>query len=163
LGSITLNLNKLVKPAKDVKKCSLRMVEKAGKVPTLNLFKNKRCKGWWPMHAREKEEGEDKDNKTAKLILKGKVEAELHLLTAEEADKNPVGLGREDPEKLPDPKRPDSSFLWIFNPLKSIRYILWKNYKWYIITFIVIIALVLLVLVFIYHMPNYLAWYVFNH
>ena len=67
-GSITLNLNKLVKPAKDVKKCSLKMIEKAGKVPTLNLFKNKRCKGWWPMHAREKEEGED--DKTEKLILK---------------------------------------------------------------------------------------------
>lgn len=36
--------------------------------------------------------------------IQGKVEAELHLLTAEEADKNPAGLGREEPDKLPDPK-----------------------------------------------------------
>jgi len=36
------------------------MMRTDGKVPTLNLFKNKRCKGWWPVAAREKdEEGEE--------------------------------------------------------------------------------------------------------
>ena len=32
------------------------------------------------------------------------MEAEMHLLTAEEAAKNPVGLGREEPEPLRKPK-----------------------------------------------------------
>jgi len=36
--------------------------------------------------------------------LQGKVEAELHLLTAEEAEKSPVGLGRNEPEPLEKPK-----------------------------------------------------------
>ena len=32
------------------------------------------------------------------------MEAEIHLLTAEEAEKNTVGLGREEPEPLKKPK-----------------------------------------------------------
>jgi len=32
------------------------------------------------------------------------VEAELHLVTAEEKDLNPVGEARKDPERLPEPK-----------------------------------------------------------
>lgn len=36
--------------------------------------------------------------------LKGKVEAELHLLTGEEAEKSPVGEGRNEPEPLEKPK-----------------------------------------------------------
>ena len=31
------------------------------------------------------------------ISLQGKVEAELILMTGEEAEKNPAGLGREDP------------------------------------------------------------------
>ena len=30
-------------------------------------------------------------------------------------------------------RRPDSSFMWFLNPIKSIRYIIWHNYKWTII------------------------------
>lgn len=32
------------------------------------------------------------------------MEAELHLLTAEEAERNPVGEGRNEPEPLEKPK-----------------------------------------------------------
>lgn len=38
------------------------------------------------------------------FFLQGKVEAELHLLTAEEAEKNPVGLARNEPDPLEKPK-----------------------------------------------------------
>ncbi len=38
-------------------------------------------------------------------------------------------------------RRPDSSFMWFLNPLKSIRYIIWHNHKW---TIIKILALVFL-------------------
>jgi len=32
------------------------------------------------------------------------VEAELHLVTAEERELNPAGMGRKEPERLPEPK-----------------------------------------------------------
>jgi hypothetical protein len=38
------------------------------------------------------------------VSLQGKVEAELQLMTAEEAEKNPVGEGRNEPEPLEKPK-----------------------------------------------------------
>lgn len=34
----------------------------------------------------------------------GKVEAELHLLTLEEAEKHPAGLARSEPDPLDKPK-----------------------------------------------------------
>lgn len=37
-------------------------------------------------------------------FLKGKVEAELELLTQEEAEKKPAGRAREDPQALEKPK-----------------------------------------------------------
>ena len=37
------------------------------------------------------------------LILQGKVEAELILMTNEEAEKSPAGLGREEPNALEKP------------------------------------------------------------
>jgi len=37
-------------------------------------------------------------------LEQGKVEAELHLLTLEEAEKNPAGLGRNEPDPLDKPK-----------------------------------------------------------
>jgi hypothetical protein len=37
-------------------------------------------------------------------FFKGKVEAEFSLVTAEEAEANPVGKGREAPQPLPEPK-----------------------------------------------------------
>jgi hypothetical protein len=38
------------------------------------------------------------------LQKQGKVEAEFHLVTAEEAEKNPVGKARKEPEPLAKPK-----------------------------------------------------------
>lgn len=43
------------------------------------------------------------DVKCVIIHLKGKLEAELHLLTIEEAEKHPAGLGRSDPEALDKP------------------------------------------------------------
>lgn len=37
-------------------------------------------------------------------VPQGKVEAELHLVTGEEAEKSPVGEGRNEPEPLEKPK-----------------------------------------------------------
>ncbi|CAB1343233.1 unnamed protein product [Coregonus sp. 'balchen'] len=78
------------------------------------------------------------------------VEAELHLMSAEEAEKSPVGLGRNEPDPLEKPNRPDTSvmlfvnplnrpdttFLWFLSPLKAIRYLVCNRYKWLIIKII---------------------------
>jgi hypothetical protein len=61
-----MDLNRVPKPAKNPKFCSLKMLDPKEKVPTMNLFKNKRCKGWWPVAAVEKDEETGEEG----LILK---------------------------------------------------------------------------------------------
>lgn len=51
--------------------------------------------------------------------------------------------------------RPDASFIWFLNPLKSIRYILWHNYKWVILKAIIVLLLGFILAMFIYSMPGY--------
>ena len=59
IGAVTLDLNKMPRPARDVKKCSMKLLKRDGSVPTLNLFKQKKVKGWWPMAATDEATGED--------------------------------------------------------------------------------------------------------
>lgn len=92
---------------------------------------------------------------SSSTFLQGKVEAELILLTAEEAEKNPAGIGREDPNGLEKPIRPDSSFMWFLNPLKSIRHIIWHNHKWTIVKIILVTLLAIFLLLFFYSIPGY--------
>lgn len=40
----------------------------------------------------------------SQFYFQGKVEAELHLLTQEEAERNPAGQGRSEPDPLDKPK-----------------------------------------------------------
>jgi len=89
------------------------------------------------------------------LILQGKVEAELILMSSEEAEKSPAGLGREEPSALEKPTRPDSSFMWFLNPIKSIRYIIWHNYKWTILKILFILFFTLFLALFFYSLPGY--------
>ncbi|RUS83182.1 hypothetical protein EGW08_009039, partial [Elysia chlorotica] len=147
LGSLTLDLNRFPRGAKSSKLCTLDMLKTDGSVPQMSLFKHKRVKGWWPFHV--KNEGNEE------LELTGKVEAELHLMSGEEAEKHPAGLGRSEPEPLEKPNRPDSSFMWFMNPFKSLRYILWHNYKWIIIKLLLLTLLVILIGLFFYSMPGY--------
>ena len=60
-----------------------------------------------------------------------------------------VGTGRSAPHALPEPSRPDSSFFWLSSPWKSAVHILWKNYKWYILTLLCIAVSALLLYVFV--------------
>ncbi|CAN8001099.1 unnamed protein product, partial [Ixodes hexagonus] len=146
LGAITLDLNRFPRGAKSSKLCSLDMLRAEANVPTVSLFKQRRVKGWWPFFVK-------KDND--EMELTGKVEAELHLLTRDEAERNPAGLGRSEPDPLDKPNRPDSSFIWFLNPLKSIRYIVWHQYKWAIIKTLIAIMLILLLCLFFYSVPGY--------
>ena len=73
----------------------------------------------------------------------------------EEAEKQPAGLGREEPNALEKPTRPDSSFMWFLNPIKSIRYIIWHNYKWTILKIFFFIFLTIFIALFFYSLPGY--------
>ncbi|KAL4236528.1 C2 domain [Mactra antiquata] len=154
LGALTLDLNRFPRGAKSSKLCTLNMLKNDGSVPQMSLFKQKRVKGWWPFAV--------KNEQTDELELTGKVEAELHLFTSDEAEKHPAGQGRNEPDPLEKPNRPDSSFIWFLNPLKSIRYILWHNYKWMIIKVLVIMLLAAILVLFFYSMPGYTVKKIFN-
>ncbi len=129
LGESILDMTHLPIGAKVSNKCKADILLNS-KYQSTNLFVNKRIAGmknvtflsiiisenlgWWPMIAPLKE-GEIRDQtllgvskqlKKIKLYLfeKGKVEAELGLVTAEEAEQNPVGKAREPPQPLEEPK-----------------------------------------------------------
>uniref|UniRef100_A0A8C9VK76 Otoferlin n=1 Tax=Scleropages formosus TaxID=113540 RepID=A0A8C9VK76_SCLFO len=148
LGAIELDLNRFPRGAKTAKQCSIDMVLNEQELPTISIFKQKRVKGWWPFVARDENE---------EMVLTGKVEAELHLMTAEEAEKNPVGLGRNEPDPLEKPNRPDTTFLWFLSPLKAIRYLICNRYKWLIIKIVLALLLLAMVALFLYSMPGYLV------
>ncbi|XP_012507917.1 PREDICTED: otoferlin isoform X4 [Propithecus coquereli] len=148
LGAIELDLNRFPRGAKTAKQCTMEMATGEVDVPLVSIFKQKRVKGWWPLLAR---------NENDEFELTGKVEAELHLLTAEEAEKNPVGLARNEPDPLEKPNRPDTSFIWFLNPLKCARYFLWHTCRWLLLRLLLLLLLLLLLALFLYSVPGYLV------
>ncbi|XP_065212252.1 otoferlin-like [Planococcus citri] len=148
LGSLVLDLNNFPKGAKSAKLCKLKMLKTDGSVSMINIFKQKRVKGWWPFHVK-KENGQ--------MELTGKVELELHLLTQEEAGIIPVGLGRDGPNPLEKPNRPDWSFLWFLNMTKSAKHIIWRHYKWAVFKIIILIIIIHIILGFLSYIPAYVA------
>ncbi|XP_068432708.1 otoferlin isoform X3 [Clinocottus analis] len=148
LGAIELDLNRFPRGAKTAKQCSLDMIRNEHELPTISIFKQKRVKGWWPFVARDEND---------EMELTGKVEAELHLVTGEEAEKSPVGLGRNEPDPLEKPNRPDTSLMWFLGPLKGIGYFIWHNYRWLILKVVGLILLLLMLGLFLYSLPGYLV------
>ncbi|KFO93012.1 Fer-1-like 4, partial [Buceros rhinoceros silvestris] len=90
-GAIELKLHDMVRAAKSSEHCTVKMA-KENATPRFSIFRNKRMRGWWPFIKLKDQDDEDM------LPLQGKVEAEFQLLTVEEAEKSPVGLGRKEPE-----------------------------------------------------------------
>ncbi|XP_032877367.1 otoferlin isoform X1 [Amblyraja radiata] len=148
LGAIELDLNRFTRGAKTAKLCTIEMATDESSFPIVSIFKQKRVKGWWPFVAR---------NENDELELTGKVEAELHLLTAEEAEKSPAGLARNEPDPLEKPNRPDTTFIWFLNPLKSIKYLICTRYKWLIVKIVLALLLVIMIGLFLYSMPGYMV------
>ncbi len=52
-------------------------------------------------------------------------------------------------------RRPDTSFVWFLNPIKSLKFIIWHNYKWIIIKAVLFVLLVLFLALFLYNLPGY--------
>ncbi|NWI90211.1 FR1L4 protein, partial [Pitta sordida] len=99
-GSMELKLHDMVRGARSSEQCTIRMARENA-APRFSIFRNKRMRGWWPfikLKDQEDEEREERDCGSSMFPLQGKVEAEFQLLTVEEAEKSPVGLGRKEPE-----------------------------------------------------------------
>ncbi|CAN2391648.1 FerI [Pristimantis euphronides] len=148
LGSMELNLNGFHRGAKTAKSCDLSMATVLKDENKISIFQQKRIRGWWPFV----KSGE----------LTGKVEAEFHLVTAEEAEKNPVGRARKEPEPLEKPNRPDTSFSWFVNPFKCFFHLIWRNYKKYIIIALVLLILALFIALFVYTLPGAISHRMLN-
>ncbi|XP_003447761.1 fer-1-like protein 4 isoform X1 [Oreochromis niloticus] len=96
------------------------------------------------------------------FLLMGKVEAELQLVTLEQAEANPVGRARKEPEPLDKPNRPTTSFAWFVNPMKTFVFLIWKKYKKYIIALVIITILTLFIVLIVYTMPQQISSLIIN-
>uniref|UniRef100_A0A8B9QYN6 C2 domain-containing protein n=1 Tax=Anas platyrhynchos TaxID=8839 RepID=A0A8B9QYN6_ANAPL len=187
LGSIELKLHDMVRAAKSSEHCTIKMA-KENATPRFSIFRNKRMRGWWPFIRLEDQEDKEREDRRAKqkrkkkkwsssvkqedieftdsignkYLLTGKVEAEFQLLTVEEAEKNPVGLGRKEPEPLEKPNRPKTSFNWFVNPMKTFVFFIWKRYKKYIIVLFLVALLTVFLVLLIYTMPGYISEKIIN-
>uniref|UniRef100_A0A8C2KLN9 Fer-1 like family member 6 n=1 Tax=Cyprinus carpio TaxID=7962 RepID=A0A8C2KLN9_CYPCA len=146
LGSVELDLHGFPRGAKSAKACRMEMLTES--TENVSIFQQKRSKGWWPFI----KAGE----------LTGKVEAEFHLVTAEEAEKNPVGRARKEPEPLEKPNRPDTSFSWFMNPFKCFFHLIWGNYKKYIIAGLVLLIVTLFLVLIFYTLPGAISSKIVN-
>ncbi|XP_078269853.1 myoferlin-like [Rhinoraja longicauda] len=155
LGFLELDLNSTISPTKTAKGCDLDMLpdkkDPGAKAPKLtSLFSQKSLNGWWPC-AQEKDD---------KRILAGKVEMTLEIVTEQEAEEKPAAKARDEPNmnpKLNPPNRPETSFLWFTNPCKTLKYIIWRRFKWIFLGLIILLFVVLFLGVFFYSLPNYLS------
>ncbi|KAK5642454.1 hypothetical protein RI129_008621 [Pyrocoelia pectoralis] len=147
LGNVTLELSKLPRGSKTAKHCTLNCLDPTS--PHINLFKRKRTKGWFPFRTGD-EEGDH-------YIIAGKVELEFELLTEEDASKESVGFGRSDPQALPIPTRPETSFLWFTNPFKTLKMIIFKQSKWRLLKCALLIFCVYSIFSTIGSLPQYIV------
>lgn len=138
LGTLELDLHGFARGAKTAKSCKADML--TDWTERISIFQQKRARGWWPF--------------TKSGELTGKVEAEFHLVTAEESEKNPVGRARKEPEPLPKPNRPDTSFSWFVNPFKCFFHLVWRSYKKYIIIGIILLITALFLALLFYTLPG---------
>ncbi|XP_051829561.1 fer-1-like protein 5 [Antechinus flavipes] len=156
LGILELDLCEMPTPARSSHECTLNMIENKPKWPFkflhkhVSLFRQKTLTGWWPCQVLD-------DNKWR---LSGKVKMTLEVLTRKEAEERPAGRGRSEPNQYPTlhaPIRPETSFLWFLSPWLSFQHICWNRYRWKFTLSLLIMSLLLLVIIFIYSTPNYLA------
>jgi hypothetical protein len=104
LGNVDLHLNRLDVPFKSAKECSLNRPE-SGRVQT-DLFRAKRVRGWFPCKFYDK--------KSKSWILGGKIDAEIELLTVEEAELLPAGEGQDEPNSNPFLPKPEYVYFPLF-------------------------------------------------
>ncbi|XP_035389086.1 myoferlin isoform X2 [Electrophorus electricus] len=155
LGTVELDMLHLITPAKLSEKCSLHMLDNTPKSGqkfdhSKSLFAQKSVKGWWPCYI----------EKDGRKELGGKVEMTLEIVNEEESEERPAGKGRDEPNmnpKLNPPNRPETSFFWFTNPCKTLKFIVWRRFKWLFIGLILLILVLLFVGILLYSLPNYIS------
>ncbi|XP_068184208.1 myoferlin [Antennarius striatus] len=156
LGSVELDLLNLIPPAKSPEKCNIKMLpgvagSSSTKKPLPNsLFFQKSVRGWWPCTIQQ----------DGKHVLGGKVEMTLEIVEEKEFDERPAGKGRDEPNmnpKLDYPNRPDTSFFWFTNPCKTMKFIIWRRFKWIFIIAVVLLLVILFLGILFYSLPNYIS------
>ncbi|XP_075994487.1 fer-1-like protein 4 [Genypterus blacodes] len=187
LGSIELRLNDMVRAAKTSGKCSIQMAkERAGPRLSIFRSKKmkgwwpvirEKTKEDFEREEKEREEAKKKGTKKKKdkrsrmkkedieftdsmgrtYLLMGKVEAEFKLVALEEAEANPVGRGRKEPEPLEKPNRPSTTFSWFVNPMKTFIFHIWRTFKKFIIAMLVLVVLTMFLGLILYTLPGQLA------
>lgn len=112
IGSLEINLSSFPEPYESAKKCELLELSETitfygsttnhktkSSQKLLNLFKEKKVRGWFAL------KGNVKDSKEKGHIgLAGKIDLELEIVNEVEAALNPVGLGRNGPAALKEPE-----------------------------------------------------------
>uniref|UniRef100_A0A8B9L685 Myoferlin like n=1 Tax=Astyanax mexicanus TaxID=7994 RepID=A0A8B9L685_ASTMX len=151
LGTVELDLIHLLPPSKTPEKCSLNMLTQgpSKNLPFKSLFAQKSVRGWWPCAMEE----------DGKKVLTGKVEMTLEIVEEKEVEERPAGKGRDEPNmnpRLEPPNRPDTSFLWFTNPCKTMKFIVWRRFKWIFIGGIILILVLLFIGILLYSLPTYL-------
>ncbi|XP_029931461.1 dysferlin isoform X2 [Myripristis murdjan] len=149
LGHLDMDLNHMLRPAKSPEKCGLELLSQPAE-KLVSLFEQKTVKGWWPCTY----------ERNGERIIAGKVEMSLEIVSEQEQEERPAGLGRDEPNMNPhleEPQRPETSFLWFNSPWKTWKFIVWRRFKWLIILFIVLFFILLFIGVFLYSFPNYVA------
>ncbi|XP_022619550.1 myoferlin isoform X1 [Seriola dumerili] len=156
LGSVELDLLSLIPPAKTPEKCSLKMLpgmagSASSKKPQPNsLFSQKSVRGWWPCVIEQ----------DGKHVIGGKVEMTLEIVEEKEMEERPAGKGRDEPNmnpKLDPPNRPDTSFFWFTNPCKTMKFIVWRRFRWIFIGVILLLLVILFLGILFYSLPNYIS------
>ncbi|XP_017273942.1 myoferlin-like isoform X2 [Kryptolebias marmoratus] len=156
LGVLELDLRKLVPPSKTPEKCSLKMMEsRDAEAPNKlenakSLFAQQSARGWWPCSI----------EKDGQKVLGGKVEMSLEIVSEADADERPAGKGRDEPNmnpKLDPPNRPETSFFWFTNPCKTMKFIVWRRFKWVFIGIVILTIVLLFIAILLYSLPNYIS------
>uniref|UniRef100_A0A8C3IJP6 Dysferlin n=1 Tax=Chrysemys picta bellii TaxID=8478 RepID=A0A8C3IJP6_CHRPI len=144
-----MDLNRMPAPAKTAEKCSLNLLDETlSSDRFVSLFEQKAVKGWWPCPV---------TLFPVSFPMQGKLEMTLEIVTEQEQEERPAGTGRDEPNmnpKLEDPKRPETSFLWFTSPYKTMKYILWRRFKWVFLIAVVVFILLLFIGIFIYPHPR---------
>ncbi|KAG8007550.1 Fer-1-like protein 4, partial [Nibea albiflora] len=187
LGSIELRLNDMVRAAKSVSTCTIQMArDRAGPRLSIFRAKKMKG-WWplirlktaedFEREEKEMEEAKKKGKKKKKKKTKDRrskmkpedleytdssgntflLMAELQLVTLEQAEANPVGRKRKEPEPLDKPNRPTTNFSWFINPMKSFIFLIWKKYKKYIIALLILAILTVFVVLIVYTLPGQIS------
>ncbi|KAK7901767.1 hypothetical protein WMY93_018536 [Mugilogobius chulae] len=75
-------------------------------------------------------------------------------------EERPAGKGRDEPNmnpRLEPPKRPDTSFFWFTSPCKTMRFIVWRRFKWIIVIGVILFLVILFLGILFYSLPNYIS------